>query len=404
MGDGFITRKGGGGIDVSDAIATQSDVLQGQTFYAGEDKEIKTGTIPSKGSETFTPGTTNQTISAGQYLSGTQTILGDVDLTPNNIRENTTVFGVTGTLVPTPFLTASGGTINTYSSGGKNYRVHTFTSSENFVVSEGNTNIIKDNVVDYLIIAGGGGGGSDVAGGGGGAGGYRTTLGTSGGNSTAESNITVTAQTFGITIGAGGLGQKASFQTTPPAPSSPTSGSNSFALGISSIGGGKGGYLVFSNDFTEFNGGSGGGGLGDFFFDTQGGLGTPGQGSNGGNAEYFYAGGGGGAGQVGGNGIETGGGFGRAGNGGNGLANTLRTGSNETRAGGGAGANAGPSNTGFPTPGTGGGGEGATSLNSPATSGAINTGSGGGGGNEFWSNGGNGGSGIVIIRYEVGEL
>ena len=102
MAEGFITRRGGkGGVDVSDATAVQSDVLQGKTFYAG-DETIKTGTIPSKGAETFTPSTSNQTIAAGQFLSGTQTILGDADLIPENIREGTTIFNVTGTLTPPP--------------------------------------------------------------------------------------------------------------------------------------------------------------------------------------------------------------------------------------------------------------------------------------------------------------
>lgn len=96
MAEGFITRKGGkGGVDVSDATATENDVLQGETFYAG-DEEIKTGTIPSKGAETFTPGTTNQIVTAGQYLSGDQTILGDADLTVSNIKAGTSIFGING--------------------------------------------------------------------------------------------------------------------------------------------------------------------------------------------------------------------------------------------------------------------------------------------------------------------
>lgn len=96
MAEGFITRKGGG-VNVNDATATENDVLQGKTFYSG-DKDIKTGNIPSKGSETFTPSTSNQTIASGQYLSGTQTILGDPDLIPENIKDGVNIFGVNGTL------------------------------------------------------------------------------------------------------------------------------------------------------------------------------------------------------------------------------------------------------------------------------------------------------------------
>ncbi len=96
MAEGKIVRKGGG-VNVNDATATENDVLQGETFYSG-DKDIKTGNIPSKGAETFTPSTSNQTISSGQYLSGTQTILGDNDLVPENIKDGVSIFGVTGTL------------------------------------------------------------------------------------------------------------------------------------------------------------------------------------------------------------------------------------------------------------------------------------------------------------------
>jgi len=96
MGESKIVRRGGGGIDVSDATALTTDVLSGKTFYAG-DENIKTGTIASKGAETFTPSTSNQTIASGQYLSGTQTILGDANLVAGNIKDGVTIFGVTGT-------------------------------------------------------------------------------------------------------------------------------------------------------------------------------------------------------------------------------------------------------------------------------------------------------------------
>lgn len=83
--------------DISDdANAGVADVLQGKTFYQGGAK--KTGTIPSKSAATITPGTTNQVLTPGQYLSGAQTILGDVDLIPANIKKDINIFGVTGAL------------------------------------------------------------------------------------------------------------------------------------------------------------------------------------------------------------------------------------------------------------------------------------------------------------------
>ena len=58
--------------------ATASDLLSGKT--ASTDAGEITGTIPSKTAQTYTPGTSNQIIAAGQYLSGAQTIKGDAPL------------------------------------------------------------------------------------------------------------------------------------------------------------------------------------------------------------------------------------------------------------------------------------------------------------------------------------
>ena len=83
---------------------------------------------------------------------------------------------------PPQYIEATGGTETTYSSGGKNYKVHTFTTSGNLVVTqEGNG---ERAFVDYLIVAGGGGGGAGVqttsttvpAGSGGGGGGFITSV------------------------------------------------------------------------------------------------------------------------------------------------------------------------------------------------------------------------------------
>lgn len=74
--------------------ATASDLLLGKT--ATTDAGEITGTIPIKSAATITPGTTNQVIAAGQYLSGAQTVLGDADLIPANIKSGINIFGVAG--------------------------------------------------------------------------------------------------------------------------------------------------------------------------------------------------------------------------------------------------------------------------------------------------------------------
>lgn len=53
--------------------------------------------LSTKSAQTYTPGTSNQTISSGKYLTGTQTISGDSNLVAGNIKNGVTIFGVTGT-------------------------------------------------------------------------------------------------------------------------------------------------------------------------------------------------------------------------------------------------------------------------------------------------------------------
>lgn len=77
--------------------ATAARVLSGYTFYATDPKTRLTGTIPSYSGRTITPRTTNQTIAAGNYLSGNVTIAGDADLVAGNIKQGKNIFGVNGT-------------------------------------------------------------------------------------------------------------------------------------------------------------------------------------------------------------------------------------------------------------------------------------------------------------------
>ena len=82
------------------------------------------------------------------------------------------------------FMTATGGTITTDG----DYKVHSFTSSGTFTVTELGKAGGPGDQVEYLVIGGGGGSASS----GGGAGGFR-----------AASGFTVAAQAYSITVGAG---------------------------------------------------------------------------------------------------------------------------------------------------------------------------------------------------------
>ena len=83
------------GYDTSQVTATANTVRSGYKFVNSSGQLI-TGTIPSKGAQTYTPKTVSQTIAKGQYLSGNQTIQGDENLKASNIKSGVSIFGVSG--------------------------------------------------------------------------------------------------------------------------------------------------------------------------------------------------------------------------------------------------------------------------------------------------------------------
>ena len=269
---------------------------------------------------------------------------------------------------------ATGGTKTTSGS----YTVHTFLTSGTFTPNGPGT-------VDYLVVAGGGSGGAQNAGGGG-AGGFRTATG-----------LSVTAQAYTVTIGAGGAASTGS--------SVGNDGTNSTFSTITSIGGGGGG----SDGSTSGRSGGSGGGANQ---SGTAGAGTSGQGNAGGAGGSNRGGGGGGATNVG-TASST-----KGGNGGTGTQSSI-DGTNYYYAGGGGGATYPNGNGG--TGGAGGGGGGTTAAGGGGSGGAggagrnaggaggnndgnagaagANTGGGGGAGRGTSDTGGAGGSGIVIVRY-----
>jgi len=273
--------------------------------------------------------------------------------------------------------TVSGGILASDST----YYYRVFKTSGNFALNFSTT-------VDVLAIAGGGGGGAQA---GGGAGGLIV--------SDAKS---ITAATYPIVVGTGGLAT--------------ASGLNTTAFGHTANGGGRGGM---SNDTAGGSGGSGGGSGRDYGTAgsaTQGsGVGFIGYGFNGGNASqtgHGGAGGGGGAGGAGangtGNGSQSAEGGGAGGAGHNGKSSWLSaiasvmpsdwqtaTASGRIAGGGGTAGNSGSAAS--ASSGAGGAGGGGRGFH-PSVGGVYgdpginHTGSGGGSNR-------NGGDGIVVIRY-----
>ena len=297
--------------------------------------------------------------------------------------------GNTPALTPANNLIATGGTITTYT----DYKVHTFTGSGTFEITAN----APSDTFDVLVVGGGGAGCRTLSGGGwmcggaGGAGAFR-----------ANASQTGTVQTYTVTIGAGGTAAL------------PCDGVDTVFGSITSQGGESGSPNHQGGSNAESSGGGSGSAV-DYGSATGGSGGT--YGNDGGGAVWATSGsgqggsgGGGGAGSAGGDGTTSGSPPSRhdvGGNGGAGATNVYRTGSAVYYAGGGgggSGANDTDSGTGTPGTGTNGGGNGGSKNGNTkvaATAGSVNTGSGGGGNvaDSTLEAHGDGGSGIVVVRY-----
>ena len=305
----------------------------------------------------------------------------------------TATAGNDATATTDKYIVASGG--NTVATCG-NYKIHTFTGDGTFTVTCGG-NSAGSNTVSYVVVAGGGGAGGD-GGGGGGAGGFREGLGLNdsytGSPLRSPTGIPVSASpgSYPITIGGGGSGGAQ--------PTVGNAGSNSVFSTITSAGGGRGG-----GQGAAGNGGSGGGGQRGS--PQTGGTGntppvSPPQGTNGAPGGPPNGGDGG----AGGGGATVAGSTnpGNAGGAGGAGATSSITASPVVRAGGGGGGST-PAPATKGAAGSGGGGTGAgCGPSGLATNGTANTGGGGGGSSGGpgipITQGGSGGSGIIIIRYK----
>ena len=248
------------------------------------------------------------------------------------------------------------------------YTVRPFTSNADFVTDTAMT-------VDWLIVGGGGAGGmGNGGGGGGGAGGY-----------VSATSQSLAIGTYAAVIGTGGTGAATDNNTAGTAGTDSTWNSQT-------AGGGAGGPANNTAGVAgdTANGGSGSGATGG---NAGGAAGSQGTTNAGGAGSGDDGGGGGGAGGAGGAAA-----YQDAGDGGVGLSNSI-TGSAVFYAGGGGGnSETGTAGDG----GNGGGGDGHEQASTAATAGEDGTGGGGGGAdysNDLSSKAGDGGDGIVIVRY-----
>ena len=273
------------------------------------------------------------------------------------------------------FISAFGGAITSTETD----RIHTFTSPGRFTVVSSN----PKTTVSVLVVGGGGGGGGTGGGGG-------------GGGAVVESRFTgLRPGSYNITVGRGGAGGSGAFDNNYGS-NGGTSFANITTNSIVAFGGGGGGYYGppgFNGRSGAGGGGAGSGGSGQ---GASGAAGFAGYGSAGGNNfaqdGVGSAGGGGGAGGVGWAAGPNAGGRGGYG------ANSSISGSMLSYGAGGNGvAGNGSANTSV----MGIGGIAAT-ASANATPGVNYTGSGGGGGYGGVNIvGGDGGSGVVVIRYST---
>lgn len=91
---GYIPEQKTLTVAEASAPTVSGNVVTVKKGYQTAEKKVTVGT--AQAAKTYTPGTADQTIPAGTYLSGVQTIKGDSNLKAENIVKGKTIFGIPG--------------------------------------------------------------------------------------------------------------------------------------------------------------------------------------------------------------------------------------------------------------------------------------------------------------------
>lgn len=89
--------------------------------FTTDNSYSKTQQLTTKAATTYTPGTTNQTIASGIYLTGIQTISGDANLISSNIISGVSIFGVNGNVMINKYYTGTSAPSSSLGSNGDIY-------------------------------------------------------------------------------------------------------------------------------------------------------------------------------------------------------------------------------------------------------------------------------------------
>lgn len=136
----------------SECTAVASNILSGKTAYSGGSKI--TGTIASKGAQTYSPSISTRTITAGQYLSGTQTISAITGTAvASNVLSGKT-FASSGGVGITGTMTNRGAVTSTITTQGGQYTVPSGYHSGTGKITASFANLSAGNIKSGVNVGG----------------------------------------------------------------------------------------------------------------------------------------------------------------------------------------------------------------------------------------------------------